>query len=417
MKKIALFIYVCVVFSIANAQKYTLESDVDFTINSNGITPAFTKALLSSNYIDSTIKNNAIDKLKPRNNRFMVNLSTELKFTKNEVKVFGKEKSNIYFITGSRIFSNMSFSKDVFRLVFEGNKTFAGQTVDLDNTYINSIWYQHIGLGLKVPLRKEFSFSGAISFLKGSNAFSLQASEGSLTTAADGSALDLSMQFQANYSATEKPNLLTFDGVGSKIDLGFEYKKDKINIVLEAKDLGLISWNKASYSFAKDSAVQYTGVNINDIFNLNTSNTAYNLEDTAFALLGLNEDRKSFSTWLPGRVNVKLKYKLSDFNQLEFKVEQYFGTQTIPEFILKDEIAIFKIEKEIAPHIMGVFSSLSIIPQISYGGFGNFNMGLALKADLPKQFKLFIQSKYLLGYFVHNNPYGKSVYVNLKKSF
>ncbi|MDQ3110737.1 MAG: DUF5723 family protein, partial [Bacteroidota bacterium] len=164
------------------------------------------------------------------------------------------------------------FSADAFRLVFEGNRPFRGETANFDDTKLTYIHWQQLQFEAKfnAPDHKSDAVIG-FSVLNGQQLQEINIRKGSIFTASDGSFIDVNATADYYQSDTSSSKWMSRNGAGSCFNFRFNaYVGDsssryKSQFSFMVQDLGFIRWNENSRIYSADTNAHYTGVDASNV--------------------------------------------------------------------------------------------------------------------------------------------------------
>ena len=117
---------------------------------------------------------------------------------------------------------DVSFSKELFSLVFYGNSRYKGETVKVGGFYGNITHFQSLKFGISKSAKKT-TFGMGVSFIRGINNTSIGVDRADLYTAKDPKKLKLNLDMEvlrSDTNSTFKP----FAGQGVATDIYFNWK-------------------------------------------------------------------------------------------------------------------------------------------------------------------------------------------------
>ncbi len=340
-----------------DSEEYSIETHFDAYYNSNSLTNSFYQSLLSG-YIDNETKNDVLTKLSTKNKMgFLYEGRFQLNFPVNDTRFYAGLSANQHAYS--------TFSPGFFQLVFIGNSSYAGETMNLSPLSITNFTSQSIYAGIY----REFNignyrglFSGGIAFIKGSKFLQLKLEKGDFYTSPNGSLITLDTRL----SIFEKNdgNFFSFNGLGTSLHGKIELKhKNNDKIQLGFRDLGIIRW-KNGKTYDIDDNYRFEGVETNSIYNLQDSVFNNNIENLG-DLLNVQQEIKSTSFFIPVHLEFSyLKYLDEKFSILG-NIEYYANSSYLPRL-------------SIIPSYQA-FSGVFFLPIISYGGYGQMDYGLGIK--------------------------------------
>jgi len=296
-----------------NSQRGIIRIQGDANFGSNGIDNLFANKFAFGGHIErDRIKDN-YDNMKA-NGKVKVDLSYQVQYWGNDS--FNKSKWNLYGGIGSRIYGQSSFNKDVFGMLFRGNKPYAGTTLDFDATNAMVIQYMKYSIGVHREYLKIMedgseelgSFLGAgLSYIQGIDYINFETKQASLFTEASGQYIDLDLQY--NLERVSRPKgISNVQGNGVALDAFYGQIKEKYFWEASITDLGFVSFSNL-VSYEKDT----TGVNFEG-HKIATSGggTLSQVLDSIVDIVDSKGQEKSETVLLPAIFHFRLGKKISD---------------------------------------------------------------------------------------------------------
>ena len=194
-------------------------------------------------------------------------------------QIFGlgiRVKQNYYsFNARFRNDVNLSYSKDIFNFLINGNSAFLGQKANL-SLKLNATSYIEYALGFThITKNEKLTYGGHLKILSGIANINSKRTNLGIYTDANNYAITATPDILINSSAVDtgsnKNNSIGLFGqnMGIGIDLGASYKiDDKISVSGSIVDLGFINWNSNVTNYQTKSTVSnftFGGFNINKI--------------------------------------------------------------------------------------------------------------------------------------------------------
>lgn len=361
------------------------------SIQSSHLRSDFIGKIVFGGFVDDEMKANSIKFLRNKPlNRTGAIATVDVNYIDYGINMFGKEQFGLVLLAGHQTFAGASYRSDVFRLLSEGNVN-APENIDLTDTRFYTLSHQKIGFGL-IEKKSRSSFSLSLINSAGFQDFNL--SNGVFNQSALQDTTNILLI--GNYSANALGG--SSNGLGFAIDLDFRLPikvrdKDAVIQVL-AQNLGMVRYNRASYSYNFDNSYQYTGFTLDGIQSLIQDET-FQIADT----LNLVREKGGATQWLPGLIQVS---KIVDRNN-EQTFQSFFGVNVYTHIMYLPQIYLgmhWQSNKKYAAGFLG-----------SYGGFGGPRIGMYVDA-LIGQFRLGISSQDLLGSLT-NKGFGNALAVRL----
>jgi len=360
-------------------------------IQSSHLRSDFVGKILFGGFVDEEIKARSIKFLRDKPlNRTGAIVSFDLNYADYGINMFGKEQFGLLLLAGHQTYLGATYRSDVYRLLTEGNVT-TPENIDLTDSRFYSLSHQKLGFGL-VDKKTRSSFALSIVNSAGFQNFNL--TNGVFNQSPIKDTTDILLF--GNYSGNNLGGL--FNGLGFAIDLDFRLpvnlgKKDVLIQIL-AQNLGMVRYNRASFSYELNNNYQYTGFTISDFQNI-TEDDNFNFADT----LNVNRETGGVNQWLPGLIQVA---KIVDRNS-DQAVQSFFGVNVYAQIMYLPQVFAgihWQSNKKYAAGFMG-----------SYGGFGGPRIGMYVDALLG-QFRVGISSQDLLGSLT-NSGFGNALAVRM----
>jgi len=375
---------------------------VDFDAGSNAIKNDMVNSLIWGGHISTEMKDDSQKKLKNTNN-FGINLNYG-----TTAFIKGNSKFDLLIGFKNQEVLNASFNSDFYRLMFYGNKGFAGNTANLSNLSVNALRFQEVKFGAIIHHVDSIAKIGvSVSFLKGEQLFYIKTGrDASLYTSADASMIQLNSNFNLAVSDTSNKNLLSFNGVGANADIFFEtpYKSKlgkKSVLIVNANNLGFIHWRKNSVQYSSDSLITFQGYKIDNILDLKDSTLNRINQDTILQNL-VNGRKENFNVNIP--TNLVLINKIY-FGKMNFALNTgfryIFNANYTPYFFVEPEYK---------------YKRMLFTLHTGYGGYARLNIGACMMYN-GKHLFFKLGSNSIQGYIAPKITHGQGVYFSIAKKF
>ena len=182
---------------------------------------------------------------------------------------------------------DFSFSKDLFDLIFFGNKMFMGDKINLSNTSFSATRFQQINLAcsriIKINnankflpeevnkfLPEEIEVGLGYSYLIGNTHLGFSANDSYIEFGEAGEYINADLNFTGNLSDTNMSavNIFGQNGSGSAIDFMLNLKRKENNIYFSITDFGSITWKDPSVSYSANKVLtNFSGIEIDNLLN------------------------------------------------------------------------------------------------------------------------------------------------------
>ena len=380
----------------------SISVNAEYELGSNGIYNSLLNKFIFGGQIDKFTKD--------ASNNSMKSLSVLGANMNYDISVFFGRNSRYSYLIGfkeQRIF-NSSFTKDLYQLIFYGNKPYLNETKNLAESNINSLRFQELKLGFIWHKIDTTAKSGvSISVLKGQQLFYVKANKGSsLYTNADGTELVFNSNFNMAISDTSKNNPLAYSGIGASADIFFETPyQSKIGkgsvLTVNANNIGFLHWFDNSVQYRSDSTFTFDGYRIDNLLDLKDS-TLSSINRDSIIRNTTNARKESFNVNIPTNLLIINKIRFTDKFVLGTGFRYLFNSNFKPYFFTDAEL-------QLSSKITGTL-------HIGYGGYSKLNVGLAFFYNSNNWF-IKLGSNSLQGYISPKNTYGQGAFVSIAKKF
>jgi hypothetical protein len=305
-----------------------------------------------------------------------------------------KQPIALSFSISDRLNANSYFPQSLMQLLWQGNKQFEGETVDLSNTYVVGMYFREFSIGAATQLIKKenWSLRGGIrlNYYQGLSGITNSKWQFNFYTSPRAEYLMVDHDYEYRYTGIEDFNLFEPRGHGFGVNLGTSVSvKDKFHFDIGISDLGSIKFNNTINRMTSSGSFKFTGFELEDIINptafvdsleqIFTPEIDYNGEYSFRMPVGA---RLSFmGSWIYGRTKIINAPKtLSIFYTQGFSENP--GVTLSPKFTLA-------VNRPFGRHFLTGVST-------TWGGFNNFAIG-ALAGMHFKHFRFSVQSDDITG--------------------
>jgi len=378
----------------------------DYGLNATAFTTQFISKFYNGGYIDTDLKEQVLKRTKNMNTigadlNYGVYVGVKLD------SFFHKKNISLFFSLRDKAHFDARYSKDFYKVGFYGNAPYAGKVANFNDFNLNFLRYQQLQVGLFSSKYDSAARWGiALSLLKGEQYSSIYAQKAELFTSEDGTYIDFATTMQVAQSDTAKKGIGAFNGVGAAIDIYFEapfktrFGNSKLRV--SVADIGAIKFNDKSLFLNQDSTFHYTGFHVSSVYDLQDSTFANTSQDSIISSV-VPFKNQSFSVTLPSVLNLTYETRFGEhFEMIEGIRYVFNGNYHLLAYVKGN----FIINPKYA--ISGTFG---------YGGYGKFNYGLGVFANLGKGFIIYAGSTNLEGFVTPKKAAGQSAYISLVKNF
>ncbi|HXC04685.1 MAG TPA: DUF5723 family protein [Bacteroidia bacterium] len=299
----------------------------------------------------------------------------------------------------SRQHADFSFSKDLFKVCFEGNDGYRGQTADFSGFQMNVMQYQQFQAGF---MGKYFGFS--LSVYNGSQYQMLQAKTAQLYTSPMGDYLDFNANYAMTVSNPSNSQPFANNGLGTGLDLYARVPicvetKHAGQLYFEVSDLGFIRWNKKTDHYGNDTLYHFDGIAINNAFQVADSSIHYSAKSILNAKVN---SQSAYTAPLPASFHV-CYIPDGETYQIVPGIRYRVDANYIPyEYV------------QVRYHIR---KYLTLNAELGYGGYAGFQTGLSVQTILGRGFQLKAGTSNFLGYAFPAFTCGQGAFVSISKVF
>lgn len=378
----------------------------DYFINSSSFTTQFLNKFYQGGYIDVALKDRVSARTK-NSNRVGAELNYGIYAAFRLDSLSRRNRFNLFFSIRDRQHVDAHVPKDFYNVAFYGNAMYAGKTADLTSFSFNLLRYQQLQVGIfSTKLDSGARWGVGVSLLKGEHYYSVIAHKAQLFTSEDGQYIDFDTDIEMAQSNPSRKGINAMNGLGAGLDIFFESPfqtaRGKSKLMISVADIGLIRFNDQSVYRKQDSLFHYTGFQIKSIFDLQDS-IFLNTSQDSIKNKVVPAKKRSVTATLPATLNLSLESAFGKHFRLTEGVRYVFNANT----------------KLLAYVKASVYFNNRILISASagYGGFGGFNCGIGLGADLGAGFALYAGSNNLEGYLLPTKTAGQSAYFSIIKHF
>ncbi len=394
--------------------KHNTSAGYNLDINSTTITNEFVNSFLNNKPIDDPLKNRIEKELTDSNNRIGGEMSYYINFTHFPDTLFKAANLGYYVGFKYEMIGNANFSGDLFNLIFNGNREFAGKTADISNSGLNYLRYKQLNFGLiKKYYKNEFkqTISFGIGLNTGLEHLRISVDKGELFTAETGEYIDLNTKYSVYRSdSTTRKKTGTY-GMNISISADFSYtiETPKKNIFqFSIDDIGYIKWRDSSWCFTKDTSMHFEGWEIDDILDINGS--LFNGSSVDSIINKHFYDTKSYTYYSMLPVKINLSYFLNADSYYKF----LFG---IKHILYANYRPMIYIKGFLYPGKNNMLSA-----NINYGGYGCFNikqkhqinLGIEIGHSFNNGFIFIFGSNFINGFVYPRTTMGQGFYVMIQ---
>ncbi len=324
-----------------------------------------------------------------------------------------KDKHYFNFSLSNKMYATLSYPRDLFDFVYQGNGAFFDETLKFDRMGINAAHYNELMIGWATHYDDLWDFGVHVKVLQGLSNIYMKKSDVTLLTEEEhffittSSNIDMyaslpdpvwaendSIRETMEYSFGDY--IGNFSNMGAAIDLGASYKwSDKLTMGMSLIDLGFFRWKSGARNLKSNNpggSFTFEGIDITDFISQQDTTGAEsrldNLLDSISDIFMIDTLETAYTSFMNTKLFLSGVYKLTDKDVVTGLVRLQYFSRTIHTAITLGYIRKF-----------GNILSLSV--NYTAANRKYFNMGLGMAANLgPVQ--LYITTDNLISPFVWN---------------
>lgn len=355
----------------------------DNYIHSNTIYNSFFNDFFADRTISEESKMLVVDNLK-NNNRFGNYTDYYINFSRtlNQSLKFHAGYNNIDYI-GANI------SNGFFKLLFEGNTKYKGESLNLSETGILGYKFDRLYLGLASKTSDHISIGFHAGLIKGNELTHMLIPDASLFTSTEGDSIAL----DGNLSVSVVPftDRWAAQGWGVSLALFSSYQNDLQTITVLIDNLGFIKWHKAT-RYQSEGEKSFTGIESDDLF---ASDLFQFDQNDPEDLLGIEETTEDWLMGLP--LLFRIKYQYHGFEKWQISMQANYIR--IPGYTPQ------LITSGIYQFPYGINGGLSIIA----GGYTRFDYGLIMEKNIKDKMLIGVKTFYIENWIAPNQTTGQGM--------
>lgn len=390
-------------FMLYSDNKRSINIGAEYEVNSDFLSNRFVNRFYRGGYIDKGMKDEQLNRTSG------YNVVGGL-LNGNLTAFFGKDSSKIRFMLGvnHQQFFNASVTDDAYKLMFYGNKQFQGKSANLGQSEINAYAFQEFKLGFLIDQvdTTQAIMGMNVAYLKGQNFYRLRTNNTDLYTAADASYIDFTTNASLSISDTASKKWTDFNGNGMSAEFfaetPYRSRLGPSKFFLSVSNLGFIRWNDNTLNYKTDSTFVFSGVHINDIFDLRDS-TLNAISLDSIVDNSTNLERTHTSTNLPTTFLIIHKVRFSSLFEFTTGFRHLFNANYKPYLFTEGTFYINK--------------SINATAHLGFGGYGKLTGGLSVNLKIKDHFAMRLGSNYIQAYVSPKNSLGQGAYFSLSYKF
>ncbi|AEA44893.1 hypothetical protein [Fluviicola taffensis] len=349
--------------SLFNRNRISLSGNLDVTGTS--FRKEFVNTLFFGGYIDSEMKSRTL-KSHRLNNRVGIYGTGEISYVAGAKSLFKSGKYTWMVKGGYYAVGNINYTKDVYRLTFEGNSYLGADTANLTGTRLSGMQFQKVGFGL---VHKKTGSSLTLNVVNVQNQYSGYIRKGKINQDLANNVINAELNGDVTFSNGKQFN----KGIGFAVDFDLYFKvpwmKDSATFQFTVQNLGAAYMYEAQTRYSADSTYKYSGFTLDQIKNNG------NLFGENFSLLDtLNVEKKDVKRWVMVPAYIQAM-KLVDLRSSK-KLQSFFGIRFYPTIGI------------VPTGFVGLFyrfvPRVSVSANAAFGGSSIFRAGLSFAYHADK---------------------------------
>ncbi len=362
--------------------RHTVRAGISLDVNANTLDNALLADLWRGAFLDRDLRERVRDGLKERNSAGY-HFQQHVQWIGAD-SLFGKAGWHPTVGIARHDILGLRFAPDLYTATFFGNAVFEGDTARLGPSAHQAVQYFTGGLGISDRHGRSFLRVDVVAGVR-YNASDLRIAD--LYTATDGRALGLDLAgdlWQSDTTRTERPEAKGWGGaISGAWTSDHLVGNTPVALRFAVEDLGIIRWNERSLRLARDTIIDYQGLEIASITALDeTLLDGDQLLDT----FGLRYNTGSLTTLLPFRATMNADIRLSDHWHAGVAVRQMNLPGFVPEITLS------------GARRFG--DRAQVGAGLSYGGFGGPRLGVGGRLRVQQNTWLTLSTPHLPGFLL-----------------
>lgn len=291
--------------------------------------------------------------------------------------------------------ASVSFNKTLANIALNGNKMYAGKSVNFGPCNITYLTYQQLYLGAERNIGKSTVGFG-ISLLNGTNFKQMNVKRAQLFTESEGQYIDLDTDFEVKYN----DNSNISNGLGMSASLSYKYLDEKNNFIFNVSDLGFIKWNSL-LTYGTNKQYHFDGIAITDIFNFDESAFSNVNLSSVQSILDITATNQNHVIATPATISADY---LRSFGKLGIGTGAKYML-----FINYNPKLYGRLSYDLSENWWSAAT-------ISYGGFGGFDYELAIGGQIKNKLYISINMHYAEWLISPSNTSGQGINLVVSKN-
>lgn len=354
-----------------------VEASADY--NANTLRNELTASLWRGSYLGRELRERTRDELKERNSTGYA-LEARLSYIGPSTGKWRQVTSVAYHEQ-----VGVRFPRDLYNLTFFGNANYEGRRADLGPAAVTRIQYQTIGFGIQDVRQRHYA---RVDLVLGQSYDAVDMKWASLYTGVDGRVLRANLLGDHWRSDTASRAIGSLNGLGLAVSGKWSKRLSRTRegrLAIEVQDLGFVGWGRNSLHLHKDSTLEYSGIRVASILDLDNVVIG---EDQLVDTFGLHYEEGAFTKPLPFLVRATVAAPIGEASIGRISVDQRYIPGYVPQVIMEVSRSLGRRARTMAGG------------QVSMGGFGGLRIGARVDRIIGKHFWASFSTPHLPGFFL-----------------
>ena len=383
--------------------KYLIQLNSSAFSNSTCLPSSITNAFVFPRHISEDEIRIPLEKIKSTKNLFGGEFRTAIEFSFFPNENWKSHNKCIGFSYSNQQFLNMVFSRDLYKIIMQGNADFAGKNAVFDDSRGTSLHYETIKFHYQQALnkRQRHFIHFSIGIARGIHYSSFDFSSANLFTQETAEYLDFSLNGKIEESGRNYNKLFSNTlSAGPVADFKYTLYIKKFRLNVSAGDLGMLCWNKNSSGIDRDTTFRFKGIQIENVFNL-TEAGLISGDSLLNKFTGKAENKKLFMP-LPAFFSGQFSYDVTEKSSLSAMTSYRFFKGYKPQIGIAWSSSI----------LLGKSIKIPYKLQLLYGGWGKFNSALMLTPFQNEKHMLSVGTLFNEGFINPKRWSGNGIRIN-----
>lgn len=288
------------------------------------------------------------------------------------------------------------------QLYLKGNAPFEGKELPLGPSEVLYHSYQYAGVGIEHS-NGPTTWGVTAQLIKSSRYADMLLNTSSIYTAPYGTSIDVDVQMRYDYTNSNQSKLEAWYGTGYGLNAYFIHKPSKSSplISFQLKDFGQIFYEGVNRLKLTDS-LQFSGVEVNNILQMDDSLIGNGNIDSIEALIGLQSAHPFVRAALPAHIKINYIHPLGEKAFLNLELKQYLGFG-LPQLRVG-------LSYRLAPWF-------TLEPSLRAGGFSRVDIGLTAAIQIKQSLQLMVKTEQFEQLIAPQKSTGQALFVGAQWKF